>query len=196
MASAMTIAAYFDNLVKWKEEILYLREIVLSMDLEETIKWGAPCYMYKGKNIMGLADFKSYTCIWFFQGALLKDEKQYLVSGNKDTVAMRQWRFHSMSEIKKAPIKAYIKETMAHFDAGIKIPLKQKTLIVPEELEKALKQNKILSQQWAKLSPSCKREYADYIGSAKKEETRLSRLNKMIPMIIEAKSMHEKYMKK
>lgn len=196
MASAMTIAAYFDNLVKWKEEILYLREIVLSMGLEETIKWGAPCYMYKGKNVMGLADFKSYTCIWFFQGALLKDEKQYLVSGNKDTQAMRQWRFHTMAEIRKAPIKAYIKETMAHFDAGIKIPVKQKTLIVPEELEKALKQNKILNQQWAKLSPSCKREYADYIGSAKKEETRHSRLNKIIPMIIEAKSMHEKYMKK
>jgi uncharacterized protein YdeI (YjbR/CyaY-like superfamily) len=185
MATTMTIATYFDNLVKWKEEMLYLREILLSLGLQETIKWGAPCYMYKDKNIIGLADFKSYTCLWFFQGALLKDEKQYLVSGNKDTVAMRQWRFHTMSEIKKAPIKAYVKETMAFFDAGTKVPLKQKTLTVPTELEKELKQNKILNQQWAKLSPSCKREYADYIGSAKKEETRLSRLGKMIPMIIE-----------
>jgi uncharacterized protein YdeI (YjbR/CyaY-like superfamily) len=193
MTGAKTIQEYFDNVKVWKEELLYLRELVLSMGLEETIKWGGPCYTYDGKNVIGLADFKTYTGLWFFQGALLKDEKQYLVSGNYNTQVQRQWRFYSMAEIKKAPIKAYIKETLIHFKAGVKVKIEKKPLIVPEALEAALKKDKALNAQWLKLSLSCKREFAEYISEAKKEETKLSRIEKIKPMIMEVKSMNEKY---
>ncbi len=193
MTGAKTILEYFDNVKTWKEELLYLRDLVLSMGLEETIKWGGPCYMYNGKNVIGLADFKDYTGLWFFQGALMKDEKHYLVSGNKTTQAQRQWRFYSIAEIKKAPIKAYIKETLTHFETGVKVKIEKKPLVMPEILEATLKKDKVLNAQWSKLSLSCKREYTDYINEAKKEETKLSRLKKIKPMILEAKSMNDKY---
>lgn len=48
--------------------------------MEETNKWSAPVYTSNGKNIVGLGAFKSYTGLWFFQGALLKDEKKLLIN--------------------------------------------------------------------------------------------------------------------
>ncbi len=193
MKSAKTTQEFFNNLTTWKEEVLYLREIVLSCGLIEELKWGAPCYTYEGKNVIGLADFKSYTGIWFFQGALLKDEKKYLVSGNTTTQAQRQWRFYSMAEIKKAPIKAYIKETISHFKAGEKVHIPKKELIIPDILIKAIKKDKSLNAKWESLSLSCKREYAEYIDTAKREETKLSRIEKIVPMILSAKGMNDKY---
>ncbi len=193
MKASNTIQEYFDNVKVWKEELLYFRELVLSMGLEETIKWGGPCYIYNGKNVLGLADFKSYTGLWFFQGALLKDEKKFLVSGNKSTQAMRQWRFYSMAEIKKAPIKSYIKETLVHFKTNAKVTIEKKPLLIPDLLDTTLKKNKTLKVHWDKLSLSSKREYAEYIDQAKKEDTKLSRIEKIKPMIIELKSINDKY---
>ena len=44
------------------------------------IKWGAPKYVYKNKNIVGLAAFKNYCGLWFFQGGLLKDDHKVLMN--------------------------------------------------------------------------------------------------------------------
>lgn len=56
-------------------------EIVLSTQLQVAIKWGAPIYTFDGKNIVGLAAFKSHIALWFFQGALLKDRNKKLIKG-------------------------------------------------------------------------------------------------------------------
>ncbi|MBK7633096.1 MAG: hypothetical protein IPJ13_01585 [Saprospiraceae bacterium] len=46
--------------------------------------------------MVGLAAFKSYTGIWFFQGGLLDDKQQFLMNAQEGkTKAMRQWRFFS-----------------------------------------------------------------------------------------------------
>jgi len=55
----------------WQDEIKRLREILLSTNLTEEVKWGGPCYTYDGKNVVGLAGFKSCFGLWFHQGALL-----------------------------------------------------------------------------------------------------------------------------
>ena len=39
-------------------ELEKLREILTATVLTEEVKWGAPCYTYKGKNLVGLAAFK------------------------------------------------------------------------------------------------------------------------------------------
>lgn len=52
---------------KWVDEVMLLRELALSVGLEETIKWGGPTYTYNGKNVLGLGGFKNYACIWFWQ---------------------------------------------------------------------------------------------------------------------------------
>ncbi len=68
--------------------------------MKETIKWGAPVYTLDYKNIVGLGAFKSYVGLWFFQGALLNDEKKKLINAQEDkTKALRQWRFNSVKKI-------------------------------------------------------------------------------------------------
>lgn len=54
------IEDYISKKEKWSKELTILRAILTSLPLEETIKWGAPTYVYKGKNIVGLAAFKNY----------------------------------------------------------------------------------------------------------------------------------------
>jgi uncharacterized protein YdeI (YjbR/CyaY-like superfamily) len=56
-----------------KSCFLALRDILLSHDLEETIKYGMPCYTYKGKPLCYLwKDKKSLVpYILFVDGALL-----------------------------------------------------------------------------------------------------------------------------
>ena len=80
----------------WQDEIKRLREILLSTNLTEEVKWGGPCYTYDGKNVVGLAGFKSCFGLWFHQGALLKDKKRVLINAQEGTTkALRQWRMRS-----------------------------------------------------------------------------------------------------
>lgn len=188
MQKITTVTSYIDGLSQWKEEVMLLRELALASGLAETIKWGGPCYTKGGQNILGLAAFKNYACIWFFQGALLKDEKGYLMNAQEGkTKALRQWRFSSLQEIKKAPIKAYVKEAISNSEKGLKIkPSPKAALPIPEELLSFLK-NKDFKAGWDALSPSHRREYCESILEAKKEETRLRRAHKCVEAVMLSK---------
>lgn len=180
---------------EWKKELELLRSILLSLKLEETIKWGAPVYCEEGKNIVGMGAFKSYVGLWFFQGVFLKDKAKVLVNAQEEkTKALRQWRFHSIKEIDVKLVKEYVKEAIENQRKGKEIkPNRKKELVIPNELQVALKANKNLSQTFEKLSDACKREYADYISEAKREETRYRRIEKITPMIISLKGLNDKY---
>lgn len=170
-----------------------LRETLLSTELEECVKWGAPCYTIGGKNVIGVAAFKSYVGLWFHQGVFLKDERQVLVNAQQSTKALRQWRFSSVEEIDSKLVLQYIKEAIANEKAGMKVKAQRKPLIVPSELQKQLDSSSSLANCYGALSHSSKREYAEYITEAKREETKLKRLDKIIPMILKGSGLNDKY---
>ncbi|MBT8304183.1 MAG: YdeI/OmpD-associated family protein, partial [Bacteroidia bacterium] len=64
---------------------------------------------------------------------------------------------------------------------------------IPKELEDILKPNLDLKKCFDALSPYKQREYCEYIGSAKRESTKQTRLDKIIPMILEGKGLNDKY---
>ena len=122
MQRAKSVDAYINQSAQWHDELKSLRRILRSTSLTEEIKWGAPCYTHKGKNVVGVGAFKSYFGLWFHQGALLKDDNNVLINAQEGkTKALRQWRMTSASEIKAAIIKRYVKEAIAHTDAGREI---------------------------------------------------------------------------
>jgi uncharacterized protein YdeI (YjbR/CyaY-like superfamily) len=51
---------YIANSKDWKQFLILLRDILLDTKMTETIKWGVPVYTFEGKNIVGIAGFKSY----------------------------------------------------------------------------------------------------------------------------------------
>lgn len=197
MQSSSMVDEYIRGATKWRDELIRLRRILLDAGLEENVKWGGPCYMHAGKNIVGLGAFKSYVGLWFFQGALLRDRGKVLVNAQSGgTTAMRQWRFTSMTDIRVRPVTAYVKEAMALAAAGEEIrPERGKPVVVPPELKRTLARSKTARDAFEHLTPGRQREYADYIASARKADTKTRRLKKILPMIVAGKGLNDKYRK-
>lgn len=186
---------YIAGAESWRPELEKLREILGSTALTEEVKWGAPCYTYKGKNLVGLASFKGWVCLWFHQGALLKDDSRVLVNAQEGkTKALRQWRMTSASDIKPAIIKRYVKEAIALVDAGKEIRTERtKTVDVPDELANAMRRHKGATAAFRKLTPGRQREYAEHIASAKRDDTKQKRIERILPMIAAGIGLHDKY---
>ena len=192
-----TVADYIEAHPPGKQALLLLRSILQETELDETIKWGAPCYTLNGKNVVGMAAFKSYVGLWFHQGVFLKDPKKVLINANENnTRGLRQWRFTTIKEIDPKLVMQYVKEAIANEKSGNRIkPVKAKKIKVPDELKKAMDNDVKLCSKFEQLTPGRQREYSEYIGEAKQEKTRLNRLEKCVPLIIEGKGLNDKYKK-
>ena len=190
-----SVDAYIEHNTEWQDELIQLRKIVSSCELQETVKWGAPCYTYNGKNVVGMAAFKEYFGLWFHQGALLADSGNYLINAQEGkTKALRQWRFGSKKEIKTRLIKSYIKEAISLVDEGAEIkPTRNKPLQIPDLLQQALASNLKADAAFGEFSRGKQREFADYVAEAKREETKLKRIQKILPMILRGEGLNDKY---
>jgi len=197
MSKNNTVEDFIAKNETWSEILLLLRQTVLSRGLKETVKWGAPVYEIDGNNIVGLGAFKSYAGLWFFQGALLKDNSKRLINAQEGkTKAMRQWRFSNIDEVDIKLVETYVEEAISNQKLGKEIkPDKNKPLIIPDELNAVLSENEHAKSHFDQLSLSKKRDYAEYIQEAKREETKLKRLDKIIPMIIDGIGLNDKYKK-
>lgn len=195
MEKKKTPDAYFAREGPWREELAALRRILLSTGLHEEIKWGSPFYTRDGKHIVGLTAFKNFFCLWFPQGALLKDEKKVLINAQEGvTRAQRQWRMASAKDIKPQLIRSYVKEAAALAKEGREIkPDRAKPLVIPPELEAALAQDKKAKAAFEAMTKTLQREYAGHIAEAKQAATKERRLEKIMPMIAAGKGLHDKY---
>ncbi|GAA4274797.1 DUF1801 domain-containing protein [Aquimarina gracilis] len=195
MKYSKSIDEYIENNSEWLEEITTLRNIMCSTEMKETIKWGAPTYTIDGKNVVGLGAFKSYVGIWFHQGVFLKDQKNKLINAQEGkTKGLRQWRFSSLSEIDEDLVLKYVQEAIQNQKEGKEIkPEKSKTLTIPIELDRVLTSDTDLKKSFDQLTPFKQKEFIEYIATAKREATRLSRLEKITPMILEGVGLNDKY---
>ena len=194
-----TVEEYIENNEQWEEALTVLRDIILKTSLSEAVKWGAPAYVLGKKNLVGMAAFKSYVGLWFHQGALLTDPEQKLINAQEDvTKALRQWRFSSLEEIQehKELISAYIQEAIMNQEAGKEIkPAKRKPLVIPVELQDRLDADPLLKKSFEAFNLTKKREFTDHVASAKREETRWRRVEKVIPYILNGIGLNDKYRK-
>jgi uncharacterized protein YdeI (YjbR/CyaY-like superfamily) len=197
MKGYKTADDYFRSETRWKPELEKLRKTLLSLPLEETVKWGGPIYTVDGKNVVGLGAFKDWVALWFHQGAFLKDPEGVLINANEGkTRGLRQWRFTDGRQIRVATVKAYVKEAIEAARSGKAIkPERNKPVDVPAELQNALSRNRKAGAAFEKMSPGCRREYAEYIAEAKQAETKQRRLQKILPMIAAGGGLNDRYRK-
>ncbi|WP_283639793.1 YdeI/OmpD-associated family protein [Mesonia mobilis] len=188
---------YAEKHQKWKEQLQQLRELLLSTELEETIKWGAPTYVLNNKNVVGLGSFKNHCALWFFNGALLQQNTKLLVNAQEEkTKALRQIRFKENDQLQLSVLKKYVEEAIQLQKDGKEIkPRKSKPIEIPTELEKAFKNDASLKSALEKFTKGKQREFTEHIASAKREATRISRLQKCIPMIKAGIGLNDKYRK-
>jgi uncharacterized protein YdeI (YjbR/CyaY-like superfamily) len=168
---------------------------MLDSGLEEDFKWSQPVYTIEGKNIVSIGATKNYTGIWFFQGGLLSDPNNVLVNAQEGkTKAMRQIRFNDEKEIDQKLLKSYIKEAIKNQQEGKVIKAgKNKNLIIPAYLKEAFNQDLTLKNAFDELNLSKKRDFAEYIETAKQESTKNRRLQKIIPMIMAGIGLNDRY---
>jgi uncharacterized protein YdeI (YjbR/CyaY-like superfamily) len=197
MKSYRTVEEYILNATNGKEILIVLREIIRSTELVETLKWGIPAYMVNGKNVVGLASFKSYTGLWFYQGVFLKDEAKVLINAQEDvTKAMRQWRFSSVDEIDEHLLLKYLNEAIQNQKQGLELkPERNKVVVIPDELKEAFENDKVLETCFNRFTPGKQREFAEFVSAAKQAETRINRVQKIIPLILENIGLNDKYKK-
>ena len=190
------VDAYLDKHPQWRKQFLAFREVLLAVELNEDIKWGIPAYLYNGKNLIGYAGFKQHCAVWFHQGVFLKDEAGKLSNAQEGkTQAMRQWKFDPGEEVPSDLLRAYALETIENHKAGKKVKPVSRELKVSVELEKAMQKDATLHKAFDSLTSGKQKEYAEHIGSAKQEKTRLSRLEKARPQILAGIGLHDKYRK-
>ncbi|RCS26968.1 hypothetical protein DUT90_07580 [Polaribacter sp. WD7] len=190
------VTDYIASKKEWEELLTLLRNVLLTLPLVEDVKWGMPAYIYKNKNILGLSAFKTYCGLWFHHGCFLKDEANILINAQKDkTKGMRQMRFTSINDVDIELVKQYILEAIENAVAGkeIKAVRNTKPIVIPEELHSEFCKNEQLQSNFNDFSLSKQREFCNYISSAKRLATKQSRLEKIVPLILNKIGLNDKY---
>ncbi len=185
---------FFEKDGQWSKEYDKLRKIVLACGLDEQLKWGQPCYMHGGSNIVLIHGFKEYCALLFFKGALMTDGDGLLIQQTANVQSARQMRFTDAKEITKlaATIKSYIYDAIAVEDAGLKVTLKKVAEYpVPAEFQQVLDKNKKLKTAFEALTPGRQRAYLLHFAAPKQTKTREARIEKATPDILAGKGLND-----
>lgn len=184
---------FVNNSKQWRDEIEALRAILLNCNLDEDFKWSKPCYTFEENNIAIIQPFKSTLALMFFKGTLLKDPDGVLVANGPNSQSSKRYEFGSVQEINKAKskIKAHIKEAIEIEKAVVKVELKKKNEPTPDELTAMFKSKPKFKKAFEGLTPGRQRAYILHFSSAKQSATRISRIEKCMPRILEGKGIND-----
>ncbi len=189
------VDGYLSRAKKWQAELKKLRTIVLDCHLTEELKWGVPCYTFQESNIVLMHVFKEYCALLFFKGALLNDPKGILVQQTKNTQAARQIRFTHVREIAamEPVLKTYIHQAIEVEKAGLTVKLKKTTeFTVPEEFQDKMREIPALRNAFEALTPGRQRGYLLYFSAPKQSKTRVSRIEKCLPQILDGLGLDDR----
>lgn len=172
-----------------------LRNLLLTQGLEEYYKWKQPVYGFQGKNLFLLAVFKDYFALSFFNGVLLKDPDQALVMPGPNSQSVRYLKFKTADDFihAKALVERYIDEAVSLFKQGVKAATPEKKLGAdwPEELVAKMDELPEFRAAFEKLTPGRQRGYTLFISGAKQAKTRMARVEKYIPRILDGYGIHD-----
>jgi uncharacterized protein YdeI (YjbR/CyaY-like superfamily) len=161
-------------------------------EVEETLKWSRPAFMYKG-ILCGMAAFKEHVTFGFWNAAMN-------APGSRNSALGPQFeRIASVADLPdRKTLVGLVEEAAAVQDQGVKAPRVKRAprtpLAEPEDLTAALAKNRKARAAYAAFSPSHKREYIEGITEAKTEATRTRRLQTALDWMADGKPRNWKYM--
>ena len=187
------VDAYIEKSADFARPILErLREIVHSAvpGAEETIKWGAPYFDYKGP-VCGMVAFKRHCAFVFWKDSLVVEDPS-------DEAMGQLGRIESLDDLPpEKTLNAWLRKAVELNEAGVKAPRSVRSpkppVEVPADLERALAKNARARAAFEGFSPSHRREYVEWIEEARREDTRRKRLATAIEWMAAGKSRNWKY---
>lgn len=182
------------KVLRWPGELLALRALLRDSGLQEAMKWGAPCYMWEGGNVLMLSALKDGVAVGFFKGSLLSDPEGRLQAPGPNSQAARQLRFTSTAQVQEAApfLRQLIAQAIELEKVGARVTFNRAAEPIPEELQARLDSDPILAEAWQALTPGRRRSYVLHIAGAKQASTRETRVERCAPMIMEGRGFNER----
>lgn len=150
-----------------------------------------PAFSHRGRPLANMAAFKAHASFGFWY-------REQLATG-KEGEAMGQFgRIESLADLPDdAAVEAQVREAMALIESG-ELPKRaakpaKPEAEVPEALAEALARDPAAAAVFDAFPPSARRDYCEWIASAKQPTTHDKRLIDAIAWIREGKKRHWKY---
>ena len=187
------IDAYIEKQAEFARPILdHIRDSLHAAgEVEESIKWSMPAFLYKGRPLANMAAFKAHAVMGFWQGQQLRE-------GEAQNGAMGQFgRLTSVADLPdREALIDLTRKAMALIEEGVK-PVRNKTvkepIAMPDDLRAALAANPAAQASYDGFPPSGQREYLEWVVEAKRPETRAKRVAQAVEWMAEGKRRHWKY---
>ncbi len=187
------IDAYIDKQADFARPILvHIRDTLHAAgEIEESIKWSMPAFLYNGRPLANMAAFKAHAVMGFWQGQQLRE-------GEAKNGAMGE--FGRLTKVDDLPDRAVLidmtRKAMKLIDEGVK-PVRNKTvkepIAMPDDLAEALAANPAAQASYDGFPPSAQRDYLEWVVEAKRPETRAKRVAQAVEWMAEGKRRNWKY---
>ncbi|MEO8430268.1 MAG: YdeI/OmpD-associated family protein [Acidobacteriota bacterium] len=194
------VDAYIAKSAPFAKPILRrLRELVhkASPEVEETLKWGMPSFIHRGKILCGMAAFKEHCTFGFWHGGMVEVLR---AGGEEAESAMGSFgRLTGLGDLPSdAKMSGYIRKATAltESDVPARPPRARQPATpapVPPDLAAGLKKNKPAAKTFQAFAPSHRNEYVEWITEARRPETRQKRLETALEWLAEGKRRNWKY---
>lgn len=187
------VDAYLAASQRWPAEVAALRTLLIGCGLDESVKWGKPCYSHDDTNIVLMQEMKHFLALMFFKGALLDDTEGVLHDQGPNSRSARRMQFTSVDEVRRLAdiVPAYIEQAIEVEIQGLEVEPAPEPEVV-DELRERLDADPDLAAAFEGLTPGRRREYHLYFSSAKQSSTRATRVEKSVPKILAGKGFRDR----
>ena len=194
LVDSVRIQDFYDRQTRWRDELLFLRNILLTEGLTEEFKWRGPCYTHLGGNVALAQGFNDGCVLSFFKGVMLDDPEGHLEFAGEHSRIVKLLRFQSLEEISQAIdiARGFIRQAMAFEVKGLKVEVAPAEFQVPPDIAEVLAADAVLSAAWAALTPGRQRSWVLNFSQAIQSVTRLARLEKARDKILAGKGMNDR----
>lgn len=188
------VTAQLNSALRWRDELLNLRAVLLDTPLVETVKWKKPCYMFEGGNVAMLYALKNCAAVGFFKGSLMADPNGILLSPGENSQASRWIKFdggHGIGQMEPV-LRLYVAEAIFREKSGDKVDFNHdEPLEIVQEIQDALAADPELKQAFEGLTRGRQRGYTLTVGTAKQSKTRTARIEGFRDRILAGKGVHD-----
>ena len=152
---------------------------------EEALKWGVPYFTVNGKNAVGMAAFKNHASVMVCSTV---------------TAGGGMGNFGKLTDVSELPsdqelIEQFRESAVAVQSPATSQPKPKATLDTPEDLAKAISGTSGAQGVWVAFTDAQRRDYIEWIISAKRDATREKRVAQAAEWIGEGKRRNWKYEK-
>lgn len=176
-----------------------LRQLCLDAGLDETVKWGQPCYTRAGRNVALIGALRRGARLSLFDAALLADPEGLMEPAGPNSRAADTIRFADTAQVaaRAAAVAGLLAQARdrAAADGRAPRPRGQPAELpadLPPELVVAFDADPALARAFAALTPGRQRSHALAIASARAPATRLVRIARLRPLILAGRGATER----